>query len=189
LVIRRNKIIIGVEGKLKKNLHLLAQLVQKDDVFFKIALLPFEKFTKLEEDWILISKRLKILPVMVRPIDKYNPTGNIYFHWNVKNLLYYRWHPRHLLKVPDFKYTTPAGVPSPRKVSEKNIAFVRLEQIALNNGGFITIKDCRSLGLERIPRFFYIYNPKLNRWELDKDRLASKLYPHIYKGILENAKK
>lgn len=186
LVLERHGKIIGVEAKLKKNLHLLAQLVDSDDVHFKIALLPmvYKTGNTIQDDWILIAKRLKILPVMVDQIDNYSPNGSIRFHQNVRNLFYYRWRPRKLLKIPDFKYETPAGVRSPRIVTERNINFVRLELFALEHNNSITLKDARDYGFDRVPRRYYNYSFETNRWILDSYYRASKDYDHITKGIL-----
>ena len=178
IVIERNGHIVGVEAKLSKNLHLLTQLLSKDNVHFKVALIPFETF-KLKQpvdDWIFIAKRLKILPVMV---DK-----SVRFHWNVKNLFYYRWHPRKLLKIPDFHYNTPAGVPAPRKVTERNINFVKLELFALENNNRIKQVDAKRFGFDRVPRWYYTFSWKDSYWYLDPFHRASKDYPHILKGIL-----
>jgi hypothetical protein len=189
IVIEKHGKIIGVQAKLKQNLKLLAQLVGDDSVHFKIALLPMiynRRQTGNQTDWIMIAKRLKILPVMVDPIGSYYPKGFINFHQNVRNLFYYRWRPKKLLKVPEFKYTTPAGVRSPRKVSEYNIACVKLELFALQHQNSVTLNDARDLGLKRVPRIYYDYDFHDGRWHLHGYYRASKDYPHIALGIKQN---
>ena len=190
IVIERNGVIIGVEAKLTKNLHLLKQLTEKNDTHFKVALLPLSfNQTSSEKDWIFLARKLKILPVMVVDPAKNKPgtySKPIKIYWEVKNLFYYRHRPKYLLKLPDFNYDVSAGIPSPIKVNSKNIAFVKLEHYALEHGGSITLDDAKSFGFARVSKFFYDYNWNTGRWDLNKNNMASKVYPHIEAGLRGN---
>lgn len=185
LVLERDGFIVGCEAKLQTNMHLLVQLAEKDKVHFKIAILPFryDKSQKMQ-DWVFLARKLKILPVMVDTSPGIERPLSI--HWHVRNLFYYRQHPKKILKLPDFEYHVEAGVPAPHKVNQRNINFVRLELYAREHNNRIKLIDARNFGFDRVPRFFYIYNFKTGYWDIDTLHLASKEYPHIYKGLIES---
>jgi len=191
IVLHRNNVIIGVEAKLETNLHLLAQLCQKDDVNFKVALLPqVFSFSKNQSvnDWILIARRLKILPVFVDMKQSMNKYPISFYH-GTRNLFYYRHRPKQLLKLPDFHYEVDAGVPSPRKVSGRNIALVKLEIFAVEQGGYVSLGQIRSFGFRQPPREYYEYDWDKKMYRILNMRRASKDFPHIMAGIRESLKR
>lgn len=181
LVLRRNNVIVGVEAKLQRNMHLIKQIAEKNDVHIKVALFPFIRYhlSNSENDWFFIARKLKILPVYV-DFDR------IGIHWDVRGLFYYRNHPKHLLKLPEFKYQTDAGVPSPHKVNNNNINLVKVELFALENGGELTLEQIRSFGFKRAPWSFE-FNWPTRKWRLRPFVYTfMNKYPHILKGLQEN---
>ena len=190
IVLRRGKIVIGVEAKLERNLHLLRQLSDKDNVNFKLALVPllFDNRRQNIIDWIIIAQKLKILLVQVADPTKFSKAKPVqiyedYSQFGRQNLFYYRHRPKHLLKLPDFTYENPAGVPAPRSVTTRNIALVKLEIFALERDGYVTLDECRQFGFRRAPwSFSYDWGRKM--WKIRAPIYRGiTTYPHIYSGL------
>lgn len=59
----------------------------------------------------------------------------------------FRFQPRELVAVPSIKIEVAAGVPAPRKHSERKVMMVRLARRARRNDGRVTAKDIREEGL------------------------------------------
>lgn len=184
LVLSRGKLVIGVEAKLKRNMHLLVQLSQKNNVHLKVALLPlsFVVRDKTVDDFKFLCRKLRIIPVLVQS-DR-----NLIVEINKRDLFYYRWKPKNLLKLPEFDYENKAGVKAPRKVSERNISLVQLEFFARKRNGFVSLAEIRAFGFDRAP-WCFDYNWTYHLWQLGPEfRWPSKQFPHIAKGILEHEK-
>lgn len=180
-VLIRNNAIFGIQAKVDMKAKAIAQTIKATGVHYKVVVTDNYRM-KIGDDWSVITNALKIIHLthfnnsfhLVNNVNTFNP------RW----LLKFRFRPRKLITIPDFQYYTPSGVPSPRLVTERNIAFVRLELLALEKG-FVTHADAKSLGLERVPRYFFDYEWRTKRWLLKPVKLRpSDSYPHIYQGLI-----
>jgi len=177
LVLVFRDIIIGVQAKLQLNVKVIAQCLQSDDVHFKIICLLNEPRLDKDDDLLTIADRLKLA------IFVFSEKNNCFYIFGKKrNIFYFRQKPNKLLRVPDFSYNLPAGIRAPKKMSEKAIAYCRLEKIVREKGCF-TFLDAQKLGLEKIPNLFFRYDLSRRCWILREHYFPSKLYPHIWKNI------
>jgi hypothetical protein len=180
-VLVRKNVVIGIQAKLKMNAKALSQTLKAGGVHLKVILTNDYKLT-LNDDWNVILDALRILHIsynngMFHIINNINPYK---YGWLFK----YKRRVKKVLRIPSFDYYTPSGVPGPRKVTERNINLVRLELLALQHGGTITLADARRYGLERIPRYYYEYDWKKKQWCLKPSPMRASIdYPHIAAGI------
>jgi hypothetical protein len=179
-VLVRDRVIIGVQAKLKMNNKAIAQCLRAGGVHLKVIVTNDHKLT-LNDDWNIILDNLRILHISYTNgfhiINNINPYKNMW-------LLKYKRRIKKPLRIPSFDYYTPSGVPGPRKVSERNINMVRLELLALQQNGLITLQDARRYGLDRVSRYYYDYLWKEKKWKLREPPFRASLdYPHIAAGL------
>ena len=181
IVLARHNIIVGVQAKVNMNVKAITQTIKARGVDFKVIITDNYQF-KIGDDWSIVTNALRILHLthfdsgfhLVNNVNTYN------LYWLRK----FRMKPKTKLKIPNFDYYTPSGVPGPRKVTERNISIVRLEVMALQRG-FVTLADARALGLERVPRYYFDYEWMKRIWTLKPSPFRpSDDYPHIAKGLL-----
>lgn len=175
IVLERKGVIFGVQAKLELNKKVIAQCLRVDNVHFKVIVLPtLQQTSKLDPDLELIAHSLKLL-VFAWGVEQFDFLG-----WE-KTLLYYRQQPYKLLKVPEFDYVLPAGVRSPKTVSEKKIAYCKLEKIARAKG-FVTVKDAQDIGVW-IPNLYFRFDPIKRVWFIRNSKPPSLLWPHIWENL------
>jgi hypothetical protein len=185
LVFTRGKVILGVQAKLTLNVKAIAQTILCDGAHFK-AILVNEYKPKLLDPYIIILNELKIMLISLNH-GKFNILNGYNRGYDLKWLFKWRHRPSVALSIPNFNYSTNAGVASPRRVSLNNINLVKLELFALTQPLHrVTLDQIRSFGFDRVPRQYFFYEWDSRMWQLDEMHSASRDYPHIAAGILGN---
>lgn len=198
IVLTRGNIRIGIQAKLKMNAKALAQTIRAGGVDFKIILTKsYPIKLKAKDDWLAICNALNILIISKSNNIKGMPflLVNSYWEYNREKRLGWLFDWRHSnpkpLVIPDFDYETKAGVPSPHKVTERNVNLVKLEMYARSRpGGFVSLKEIRSFGFYRVPRMYFYYTLSNRMWHLQAHPKfwPSTDYPHIAAGLQERRK-
>lgn len=191
LVVTRGKVILGIQAKLTLNVKAIAQTIRGVGVHFKAILVNNYK-TRLNDPYLTILTELKILLINCQFINgqyKFSLVNDYRHAYNLQWLYKWRHHPGVPLTIPDFDYTTRAGVASPNRVTENNINLVKLEKFALTQPLHrVTLAQVRDFGFYRVPRRYFFYEWDSRMWQLDEMYSASKDYPHIAAGIEESQK-
>lgn len=193
LVLSKGHFIFAVQTKIKLTLHLLAQVLIKNDTHFKVII--FQEYNeKTVADWLVILDRLKIIGACFSVATGNNNSvktdrGWVNFWGNKLNsfnsLAYYRHTPDRLLKLPDTVIDVPAGVPSPNSVNFYNISLVKAEILCLKKG-YLDTSDFTMLEISRtkFPTKYFEYDKISGKWYLREENRPSKKYPIIYQELL-----
>lgn len=180
-----DKIFVGVQAKLRADIHALKQCVETDNVHYRV-LLYGELPEKYKEDYPRLMYELKIIPV-----DIWNDKVRIhkFYQWMLKpfDLFYYKLHPKVMLYIPPVEFDIKAGIRSPNTISEWKVNVTKLQIMSEQFGGF-SIGDAKAVGIHNIPRQFFEFDWNNRYWKVDPDNKPSDKWPHIYKGLMENEK-
>jgi hypothetical protein len=144
IIIRRGGTIIGVEAKLKPEMHALAQALPEKNCPHYCAVLVGDlqlhgrKSTiERNRDFLKLAKALKII-VLTPSSNTYRPSWihadnqmiGKYVHVRHLDWRYYRRFPKDLPWLPPSPINLPAGVPSPRTASKWATVACLLEMVA-----------------------------------------------------------
>ena len=180
-VVQYHNLIFGLQYKLKADYNLLRQLVELSGVHYKVAI--FNILPKgIIDNFVVFAKATKILLFQID--EEIIPFGMF-------NLFEYRHKPKRLLRLPNYRFEIPSGVPSPRRISERAINSVELELFAFENNdrGVVNYSDILKFGFERIPKEFIKWDYNLQKYRFREENLPSKKYKHIYDGIMKTREK
>lgn len=195
ILLTYRRMIFGVQAKMDLNIKLLSQAVELGGVHFHVVLFDTVSDKKFKE-FSPILEKLKLLPLTV--ISRWNddtsnsedvlgPPFYFNYNWHSNWLMPYLHRPKKLIEIPDFHYDTPAGVRSPRQVSQHNINLVKLELMALKQNEYVSLAQIRAHGFRSVPKYYYEYDWNRKLWRLRPPKWrASKDYPHIAEGLAKN---
>ena len=176
IIFSRSNILVGVQAKLKLNLHAIAQCLEQDNTHFKVII--YQDYPeKSILDFLLILSRLKIMSF------QYNEMGG---GWSKleKPLLFYRHKPKTLPAGLQYVFDTRAGIQSPKTIKPRSLNLVNL-QIAWENSGRKPMKfyDLKNAGLDKPYNKYLKFIPEIGCWQFRDYALPSKFWPHIYAAI------
>lgn len=159
---------IGIQAKLKDNVDVLSQALPAGPNV-RAVLVP-----RASKEFRKVANALGIF-IIEGLVKKKDSLGRKYWTREIKNSLdsYTKKHltyPRNACWVPDVVVNVPAGVKSPRLVTEWKMKAVKL-CLKLNECGYVTSKDFKNAGLSMI-----IWKMK---WLTDSGKKDGKLIKYV----------
>lgn len=177
ILFSHNKILIGVQAKIKLNLHGIRQCLDQDNTDFKVLLFS-EYSEKPLEDYLIILSRLKIIPVI------YNIMGDGFEVITKKKLFYYRHKPSLRPDGLQYDFGLKAGIQSPHTVRSLSINLVALELAWEENGRLpMTFYELKKAGIDKIYNKYFKWDELRHGWNFKDYNLPSKNYPHILAAL------
>ena len=184
---------MGVQAKLKDNVEVLAQALSTG-TNVRAVLIPVasKKFRKIAN-----TLGIFIIEGLVRKKDA---LGRRYWAREIKTALdsYSKKHltyPKNLCWAPDVEINVPAGVKSPRSITEWKIKAIKL-CIKLNERGYVTSKDFKDAKLSMtIWKIKWLVDSGKKEGKLvkytrsAKAKLPDELYPEIVEALYGISKK
>lgn len=187
LLLTYRRLIFGVQAKLDLNIKLLSQAVELGGVHFHVILYPMVSSRK-QNEYAPILRELKL--IQLNAVEQYyTKEWKLFFPAGFRNYGYnwlvpYLHRPKRLVEIPDFHYSTPAGVRSPRQVSQYIINVCKLEAFALKQNEYVSLAQIRAHGFRNVPKQYYEYDHNRKLWRLRPPKWrASKDYPHVASGL------
>ena len=177
MVFSRSRILIGVQAKVKLNLHAIRQCLDQDNVHFKVLLFT-EYSEKSLEDYLIILSRLRILAII------YDQMGGRFEIITKKKLNYYRHKPSSLPEGLQYDYDVKAGIQSPHTVKSLSLALITLE-LAWKAGGRLpmTFYELKKAGIDKPYGKYFKWDELRHGWQFKDYNLPSKNYPHILAAL------
>ena len=177
MVLLRRNLIIGVQAKLFLNGMVLNQTLNNGGVDIKVIV--FHTYRNNVNIYLNIINALRRGIILVQITDEKD--AKIFPH---DNIFWYR-HRGERLELPENPIIVPAGIQSPQTVSQQKIALVKLELLCEKNGGTVTAREARGLGIYKIPNKYFLYDWRSKKYILRLKR-PSDYWPHILEGIIQS---
>ena len=198
LLVVKGKIKFGIQAKLVPNMKVLTQAIKSGPQYHIVAVGRSNTNTR---DFILLARALGFIVIdMSEDQDLWLRHNRVILNSRFElDWFYYRQEPGEVY-VPPIKVNLPAGVPSPKNVSQWKIAVCQLERL-IKRKGYVNVHDVEDIVIFNLPkkkknyartlmRYYCVNtgrkdpnNPKCKKFVLKPYSRPSKKFKEIYEAL------